>query len=118
MGSYGQSSSVVNLGVICIGYSVDLISEKNKERIDTKALLDEALTAHVGQHLEYLAAQNIKPQGLYELTINVIDAALLREVMRQVKGNQSNAARILGLNRGTLRTKLKRHKIGAGYGAF
>ena len=47
----------------------------------------------------------------YKALMYTIDHAVLTEVMSMTKGNESEAARILGINRGTLRTKLKRHKL-------
>ena len=38
-------------------------------------------------------------------------AAVLRAVMRETKGNQVRAAQLLGINRNTLRKKLKEHGI-------
>ncbi len=45
------------------------------------------------------------------MVITTIEKPLLLYVMNQAEGNQSNAAKILGLNRNTLRKKLKQHKI-------
>ncbi len=44
---------------------------------------------------------------LYEKAIRALDRFLLREVMRQTKGNQVRASEILGINRKTLRQKLR-----------
>jgi len=45
--------------------------------------------------------------GLYDLVLQEVEPPLLENVMRHARGNQSKAAKILGLNRGTLRKKLK-----------
>ncbi|OGV29589.1 MAG: Fis family transcriptional regulator [Legionellales bacterium RIFCSPHIGHO2_12_FULL_35_11] len=47
--------------------------------------------------------------NLYELIIEEIEAPLFRTVMEMTRYNQSKAARVLGVSRGTLRTKLKRY---------
>ena len=52
-----------------------------------------------------------EPSAIYEMVITTIEKPLLLYIMNQVEGNQSNAAKILGLNRNTLRKKLKQHKI-------
>ncbi len=48
---------------------------------------------------------------LYKLVLDEVEAPLLRSVMRRVAGNQSRAAEILGLSRGTLRKKLKQYGL-------
>lgn len=47
------------------------------------------------------------PNNLYELILAEVEAPLLECVMEYTKNNQSRAAIILGLSRGTLRKKLK-----------
>jgi Fis family transcriptional regulator len=49
--------------------------------------------------------------GLYDLVIAEVERPLLESVMRFAGDNQSRAAEILGLNRGTLRKKLKLHGL-------
>ncbi len=50
-------------------------------------------------------------QGLYDLLIAEVERPLLESVMRHVEDNQSRAAEVLGVNRGTLRRKLKQHGL-------
>ena len=50
--------------------------------------------------------------GLYQMVMAEVEAPLLDVVMRQVQGNQTRAARLLGVNRGTLRKKLKQYDLG------
>ena len=52
------------------------------------------------------------PAHLYELVMREIEEPLFKVVMSHVQGNQSRAATILGINRGTLRKKLKEFGIG------
>lgn len=47
--------------------------------------------------------------NLYQLIVEEIEAPLFRTVMELTRYNQSKAARVLGVSRGTLRTKLKRY---------
>lgn len=49
------------------------------------------------------------PTHLYDLVLSEVEAPLLETVMAFVDGNQTKAAAILGLNRGTLRKKLREH---------
>ncbi len=48
---------------------------------------------------------------LYELVIREVEAPMLQTVLRYTRGNQSRAAEVLGMNRGTLRKKLKHYEI-------
>ncbi len=52
-----------------------------------------------------------KPAELYQLVIGEVEKPLFRTVMNYTGGNQSEAAEILGINRGTLRKKLKIYKM-------
>jgi Fis family transcriptional regulator, factor for inversion stimulation protein len=49
--------------------------------------------------------------GLYDLVLAEVEAPLLEAVMRLTGSNQSKASIMLGLNRGTLRKKLKQHGL-------
>lgn len=59
----------------------------------------------------YLASVNTKNKdlNLYELVLEEVEAPLFRTVMEMSRYNQSKAARVLGVSRGTLRTKLKHY---------
>jgi two-component system nitrogen regulation response regulator GlnG len=54
--------------------------------------------------------------NLHALMIGVVEKPLLRAVMREMRGNQVRAAQILGINRNTLRKKLREHGIDADAG--
>ncbi|MEO0615716.1 MAG: DNA-binding transcriptional regulator Fis [Pseudomonadota bacterium] len=51
------------------------------------------------------------PGDLYDLVLSEVERPLFRTVMAYTEGNQSRAAEILGINRGTLRKKLKAYSI-------
>lgn len=48
---------------------------------------------------------------LYPMVLSEVEAPLLEAVMFKARSNQSIAARMLGLNRGTLRKKLKQYGL-------
>jgi Fis family transcriptional regulator len=52
-----------------------------------------------------------KVSDVYDMVLAEVERPLLEIVMRHTKANQSHAAEILGLNRNTLRKKLKRYRI-------
>ncbi len=51
------------------------------------------------------------PGDLYDLVIGEVERPLFKAVMEYTDGNQSQAACILGINRGTLRKKLKTYAL-------
>jgi Fis family transcriptional regulator len=52
-----------------------------------------------------------KPGQLYDLVLREVEEPLFRAVLDYSEGNQSRAAEILGINRGTLRKKLKNYGL-------
>jgi len=50
-------------------------------------------------------------RGLYRMVMSEVEVPLLEAVMRHSQGNQSIAAGLLGMNRGTLRKKLKEYDL-------
>jgi len=52
-----------------------------------------------------------QPEELYDLVIGEVEKPLFRAVLDYTGGNQSLAAAILGINRGTLRKKLRQHGL-------
>ena len=74
---------------------------------------NQPLHDSVRQSLEnYLSRLNGQfPDNLYELILAEVEAPLMEAVMEYTKGNQSRAAIVLGLSRGTLRKKLKMYGL-------
>ncbi len=74
---------------------------------------NQPLHDSVRQALEnFLSQLNGKmPSNLYELILAEVEAPLMVAVMEYTKGNQSRAAIVLGLSRGTLRKKLKQYGL-------
>lgn len=62
---------------------------------------EEALAAYFG------SLNGHRPARLYQLVLREVELPLFRSVMDYAEGNQSRAATILGINRGTLRKKLR-----------
>ncbi|GJL81486.1 MAG: Fis family DNA-binding protein [marine bacterium B5-7] len=55
--------------------------------------------------------QGEAPSGVYDLVLCEVERPLLKAIMDYAGGNQSRAARYLGINRNTLRKKLDRHGL-------
>ena len=52
-----------------------------------------------------------KARGVYTMVINCVEKPLLETILHRLQGNQSHAAQVLGINRNTLRKKMKTHGI-------
>ncbi|MDC0127243.1 Fis family transcriptional regulator [Methylophilaceae bacterium] len=75
----------------------------------SKANLSNDIDTLLDQYFKDLSGE--KPNAVYDMVIQSVEKPLLLYIMNLAEGNQSNAADILGLNRNTLRKKLKLHKI-------
>ena len=71
--------------------------------------LRESVTLAVRHYLNELDGQI--SADVYQMVLAEIEAPLLREVMAYTGNNQTKASIMLGLNRGTLRKKLKQYNL-------
>lgn len=71
------------------------------------------LSTHVKNSLEryFNDLNGEKTTDVYDMVIAEVERPLLEIVMRHVKSNQCRAAELLGINRNTLRKKLKIYKL-------
>ncbi|MBL8498892.1 Fis family transcriptional regulator [Nitrosomonas sp. JL21] len=63
----------------------------------------------IGGYLNDLDGE--KPGNMYGMVINSVERPLIEIVMQHTNGNQTKAAELLGINRNTLRQKMKQHQI-------
>lgn len=75
--------------------------------IQSNITLQEMISLHVNQYLAEMKGQNVT--DMYDMVIEQIEQPLFQAVIEHCKYNQSKAAEVLGISRGTLRTKLKKH---------
>jgi len=66
----------------------------------------DALAEYFGHLGDY------EPTDLYQLVLAELEQPLFAAVMQRCGGNQTQAARVLGISRGTLRKKLAQYEIG------
>ncbi len=52
-----------------------------------------------------------RPCSIYDMVISSVEKPLIEVVLHRVEGNQTQAAQLLGLNRNTLRKKIKAYGI-------
>lgn len=52
-----------------------------------------------------------KPSQIYSMVINSVEKPLIEIALQHSHGNQTQAANLLGINRNTLRQKMKQYQI-------
>lgn len=73
------------------------------------APLRDHVQTTIRQYLDDMG--NTEPKNVYQKLLAEIEPPLIEEVLRYTGGNQSRAARVLGITRNTLRSKLRRYAI-------
>jgi Fis family transcriptional regulator len=76
-----------------------------QQAIPLRSHAEEALSAY------FNSLNGHRPGRLYELVMREVEQPLFKSVMDYAEGNQSRAATILGINRGTLRKKLREYGL-------
>jgi Fis family transcriptional regulator len=69
------------------------------------APLRDCVSRALHDYFEHLEGE--APANLYDLLLAEVELPLFKAILSHTNGNQSRAAEILGINRGTLRKKLK-----------
>ena len=67
----------------------------------------QCVESSLQDYLEKVEIEHISE--LYNLVLSEVEPPLLQAVMNHTRSNQCKAAKMLGLNRGTLRKKLKQY---------
>lgn len=71
--------------------------------------LSVCVTESIEQYLNDLNGQ--QPQNLHAFFIAEVEKPFLETIMKFAEGNQTKAAEMLGINRNTLRKKLKTYHL-------
>ncbi len=71
--------------------------------------LADAVRAAVEDYFDQLNGHDC--HDLYDLVLAEVERPLLRLVLERCDGNQTRAAKVLGINRGTLRKKLEDYNL-------
>ena len=81
---------------------------------DTLPPAPKCLSHQVADSLDYYFSQlngHTPPGDLYGMVLNQVEGPLLAKVLQHCDGKQSRAAAVLGMNRATLRKKLRQHGL-------
>jgi len=73
------------------------------------APLSECVESALKDYFKQLDGQHTA--NLYDMLLAEVEAPLFKAALEHTHGNQSRAAEMLGLNRGTLRKKLKTYGL-------
>ena len=80
---------------------------------DTNKPIQLSASVHdaVEEYFSYMEGNNQECNGLYAMVLAEVERPLLQCVMAQCSNNRTLAAKVLGINRATLRKKLDQYKI-------
>ena len=78
---------------------------------ESSVSLTRAVETTMETYLAAMKQENRQITDLYDTFLQEVEGPLLAVVMNRTSFNQSKAAKMLGLNRGTLRKKLKRYDL-------
>jgi two-component system nitrogen regulation response regulator GlnG len=81
-------------------------SEPETEQRDMPEGLSEAVERHLARHFQSYG-EDLPPVGLYHRVLREIEVPLLSAALAATRGNQIKASELLGLNRNTLRKKIR-----------
>lgn len=87
----------------------NVINLQNLKNDSQNSGLSATIRTALTQYLTDLDGEN--PGNIYDLVMQQVEAPLLELILQHVEGNQSKAAECLGINRGTLRKKLKTYDL-------
>ena len=89
-------------------------SKKNKAKAKDKlALRNRPLHAYAEDAIRgyFHTLNGHKPRELHQFVLAQVEKPLLEQTLDYTNGNQSAAAEILGMSRGTLRKRLQTYKL-------
>jgi Fis family transcriptional regulator, factor for inversion stimulation protein len=80
------------------------------KKINGRNVIAEAVENSLDEYFFHLDGE--PADNIYRMVIDNVEKTLLKNVMQRAEGNQTQAADMLGINRTTLRNKLKAHRLG------
>lgn len=95
-------------------FVADALKEEAEQAAPSTPLVTEKLSASVEAHIKRyfdLHGDALPPPGLYNRILREVELPLLALSLSATRGNQIKTAELLGINRNTLRKKIKEHDI-------
>ncbi len=107
-----SSEEEISFDSVCNDLSSSITDDfSQNSNANNNKYLDETLELSIRRHLtKYFNAhhgQDLPPNGLYSRILSELERPLIELSLEATRGNQIKAAELLGLNRNTLRKKIK-----------
>lgn len=90
-----------------VGVSPDHLLVANLQTISLEKLVKSKLEVLFQQQTE----AQVELDGLHKLVLEQVEKPLIELALRQYRGNQVKTAKLLGINRNTLKKKIDSYKI-------
>ena len=100
-------SNFLNESVIFQPGKSEAMDSEAQQESTKKQTIRQCVASSLSEYFDKVDHENIS--DLYDLVLSEVEAPLLHTVMQHTRSNQSKASAMLGLNRGTLRKKLKKY---------
>ncbi len=71
--------------------------------------LPACINAKLARYFEQLGGE--QASGVHKMVTNEVEPIVIKFVLNLVDNNQSEASRVLGINRGTLKKKIELYKL-------
>lgn len=71
--------------------------------------INDVLQKELKHHISKI--KTMENGHLHKMIMNLVEKSLIQLVIKETNGNQSDASRILGINRNTLRKKMLNYKV-------
>ena len=104
-----KTDGAASLSTLALSETGNRFSQKAHEASTQETTLRNEVEKSLQRYFKQLDDEPVT--DLHRLVISEVEAPLLESVMRYTGNNQSKASIMLGLNRGTLRTKLKQYGL-------
>ena len=72
--------------------------------------LGEAVEQHLNQYIASFG-NKLPPAGLHQRVLDIVEPPILSAALTATRGNQYKAAELLGINRNTLRKKIRTYDL-------
>jgi Fis family transcriptional regulator len=82
---------------------------RKPKRINGHNAIAEAVEKSLDEYFFHLDGE--PADDIYRMVMDNVEKTLFTNVMHRAEGNQTQAADMLGINRATLRNKLKAHRL-------